>query len=109
MTDRHGHFSPLEREELRNEQLEENNRRLRQERSAMDCRYAGRYAETSGSHCPIESPCLRCCAERADAEVARLREALSHISGFDCAESYVRSECGSCPSCIARDALAQKE
>ena len=29
MTDRHGKFSPLEREELRNEQLEHDLRRLR--------------------------------------------------------------------------------
>lgn len=42
-------------------------------------------------------------------EVARLREALDHISGFDCAESYTRSGCGSCPSCIASAALAREE
>lgn len=35
MTDRHGHFSPLEREELRNEQLEHDNNRLRQEILAL--------------------------------------------------------------------------
>lgn len=47
--------------------------------------------------------------DEAQGEVARLREALDHISGFDCAESYTRSMCGSCPSCIANAALARED
>jgi len=35
MTDRHGKFSPLEREELRNEQLEHDIQRLRHDKQAL--------------------------------------------------------------------------
>jgi len=37
---------------------------LERERAKLDCRYAGRYAEASGSHCPLNAPCLRCRLER---------------------------------------------
>jgi hypothetical protein len=48
---------------------------LLKSRSLLDCRYAAEYAEFSGSHCPIDSPCTRCSfeAEMMDrAENARL-------------------------------------
>lgn len=38
-------------------------------------------------------------------ENTRYREALERIEKFDCKDSYERSYCGECPSCIANDAL----
>jgi hypothetical protein len=40
--------------------------------SSLDCRHAGRYYETSGSHCPIDKPCMRCKDERRIAELESL-------------------------------------
>ena len=38
---------------------------LEQHRTKLDCRFVGRYAEMSGSHCPSGEPCQRCELERA--------------------------------------------
>lgn len=43
-------------------------------RERLDCRFAGRFVEMSGSHCPLENPCVRCQAESAEAALASLRE-----------------------------------
>jgi hypothetical protein len=48
---------------------------LERHRTKLDCRYVGRYAEMSGSHCPPGDPCERCAAQaRADRYEAALRE-----------------------------------
>ena len=47
-------------------------RALERRRTEADCRFAGRYAEMSGSHCPIGDPCQRCQLEAAEARVAEL-------------------------------------
>lgn len=39
-------------------------RELERRIESMDCRYVGRFAEISGSHCPLDEPCDRCQAER---------------------------------------------
>lgn len=41
--------------------------KLENEISGYDCRRAGKYSETSGSHCSLENKCLRCRAEDAEA------------------------------------------
>lgn len=46
-------------------------------REQLDCRFAGKYWEESGSHCPADNPCMRCeleaRADKAEAERDRLR------------------------------------
>lgn len=55
---------------------------VRAERDALDCRYAGRYADISGSHCPLDKPCVRCRAEQAEAERDRLRGVVEAARAF---------------------------
>ena len=44
--------------------------------SSLDCRYAGKWAETSGCHCPLDAPCARCASDRRIAELdSSLKEA----------------------------------
>ena len=45
--------------------------------SSMDCRFAGRWAEMSGSHCPAERPCARCTAER---EIEKLQSDVERLT-----------------------------
>lgn len=58
--------------------------RLRAERSQYDCRFAGRYWEASGSHCPLGSPCARC---REDSLLSRVKNqsdaAMSLVEAHD--------------------------
>lgn len=51
-------------------------RELEAQRSEMDCLYAGKYADTGGSHCPLDKPCDRCANE---ARVAALEVALRQL------------------------------
>jgi len=45
--------------------LKEENYNLRRHRCELDCRYTmGGVADISGSHCPHDDPCQRCCYER---------------------------------------------
>ncbi len=49
---------------------------LERQRSEHDCRFVGKYAEMSGSHCPPGNPCQRCQLEAAEARCAELEAAL---------------------------------
>ena len=60
---------------------------LERQRTEADCRFVGRYAEMSGSHCPWGSPCQRCQLEAADARVRALEGALTTIR-LMCADGY---------------------
>lgn len=47
---------------------------LEAHRTELDCRYAGKWADSSGSHCPIDGPCMRCRLERAEEELTLANE-----------------------------------
>lgn len=50
------------------EQHEDEIQKLRRQRIEFDCRYTmGNVADLTGSHCPIDRPCLRCQNERLEA------------------------------------------
>ena len=40
--------------------MQERIKELQAQISTFDCRFAGEYADLSGSHCPIDKPCMRC-------------------------------------------------
>ena len=67
-----------ERDRLRAELDEATKLKMRAQtiNSSMDCRFAGQWAEMSGSHCPAERPCDRCTAERELADRDARIEAL---------------------------------
>lgn len=50
---------------------------LERQRTEYDCRFVGRYAEMSGSHCPFGNPCQRCRLEAAEARCAELEKAVA--------------------------------
>lgn len=97
-------------------------RDLERQRTEADCRFAGRYAEMSGSHCPIGDPCQRCQLAAAEARVAELEAALKEIAVRPCLTGgEVTGDYRTCPEleaptrehwcagCIARRALAKGE
>ena len=47
-------------------------------------------------------------AETADAEVDRLREALSKVADYEHIDGYLRCKCGKCVACFARIALKEQ-
>jgi len=54
---------------------------LERSRSALDCRYAKQYAETSGSHCPLNKPCERC---QRDQRIAALEAENATLAAGQC-------------------------
>lgn len=56
---------------------------LEEHRARLDCRFAGRYAEVSGSHCPADDACQRCRLERAEEDIA-IRDAALRDAGLTC-------------------------
>ena len=63
--DRDSHVQGYASERAAREAAETRVAELERHRTKLDCRFVGRYAETSGSHCPDGEPCQRCELERA--------------------------------------------
>lgn len=63
---------------------------LRAERSTMDCRFAGQYWEASGSHCPLDSPCVRCERDRLREEYDILECNLANDGVLSLSEQVAR-------------------
>lgn len=63
---------------------------IRAERSTFDCRYAGQYWEASGSHCPIDRPCVRCQRDRLRDEYDILECNLANDGVLSLSEAVVR-------------------
>ena len=74
---------------------------LERQRTEYDCRFVGRYAEMSGSHCPPGGPCQRCQLEAAEARCAEL-EALASF-GASLLSEWWENDCGDLDGVFVQD------
>lgn len=77
---------------------------LERSREQLDCRYAGSHWESSGSHCPIDKPCMRCAMQaRLDAVKNIMHDMVCEDDW--CGKSPTKNDPGLCPTCRMKQAL----
>lgn len=65
-------------------QVREERDRARRGREELDCRFAGPFAELSGSHCPLNRRCQRCQLEAVTEERNQALAALRWFEKYGC-------------------------